>query len=76
MVNNEPGRDATLAGMPPGIKTVSIYTTAKNCAMKRGQAIKVSKGKIRFHLDAQSYITLLNEQGYNMMQATLQKQRK
>lgn len=61
IVNNGPGRDAILTGMPSKIKTLSVYTTDKNRAMKKGPLIKVSNGIARFHLDTESYATFITE---------------
>ena len=61
LVNNGPSRTAKINGIPSKIKTVSIYTTAKNDTMKKGPDIMVSNGTIRFRLTSQSYSTLIAE---------------
>ncbi|MEP6949036.1 MAG: hypothetical protein ABI863_07180 [Ginsengibacter sp.] len=61
IVNNGAGRDAVLTGMPSAIKALSLYVTDKSRAMKKGAVIKVSNSKIKFHLDSESYVTLITE---------------
>ncbi|MEO8763701.1 MAG: hypothetical protein ABI416_05410 [Ginsengibacter sp.] len=61
IVNNGPGRNATLTGLPTRIKRMYIYTTDKTHAVAKSPAIRVSNGVMRFHVDPQSYTTVMSE---------------
>ena len=60
IVNNGPARDAIITGIPATIKTLSIYSTDKSHAMKKGAAIHVLNGTAKFHMEVQAYTTLMS----------------
>lgn len=61
IVNNGAARNASIAGLPPGVKSISIYVTDKDHAVNKGESIKVANGKADFRLNAVSYTTLVTE---------------
>ncbi len=61
VVNNGAARNASIAGLPSGVKSISIYVTDKDHAVHKGESIKVANGKANFHLNAVSYTTLVTE---------------
>lgn len=61
IVNNGAARNATITGLPGGIKSISIYLTDKDHVAHKGESIKVENGKANFHLNAVSYTTLETE---------------
>ncbi|MEO7961292.1 MAG: hypothetical protein ABIR19_07090 [Ginsengibacter sp.] len=61
VVNNGARRVAVISGLPDNIKSLAVYNTSKNVAMKKEASIKVSNGKTRFSLAALSYTTFISE---------------
>ena len=59
IVNNGAARNATLTGIPVSVKSMNIYTTDKNNAVKKGALLKVVNGTIKFHVNAESFTTLM-----------------
>ncbi|MDP4254974.1 MAG: hypothetical protein Q8938_13265 [Bacteroidota bacterium] len=60
-VNRGATRDATLTGLPGKLKTLRIFRTNKEDAMKEGQPIHVIDGKASFTLSSMTYTTLQSE---------------
>ena len=58
IVNNGAARNAILTGLPASVKSMNIYTTDKNNAVKKGALLKVINGKVSFHVNAESFTTL------------------
>jgi hypothetical protein len=61
LVNRGATREATLTGLPGKLKTLRIFTTNKEDAMKEGQPIRVSGGQAKFTLASMTYTTLRSE---------------
>jgi hypothetical protein len=60
IVNNGATRNAILTGLPVSVKSMNIYTTDKNNAVKKGAFLKVINGKVSFHLNTESFTTLVS----------------
>jgi len=60
IVNNGAARDATLTGLPASVKNMNIYTTNKNNSVKKGTALKVINGTVKFHVNSESFTTLIS----------------
>jgi hypothetical protein len=58
IVNNGAARNATLTGLPASVKSMNIYTTDKNNAVKKGALLKVANGAVKFHVNSESFTTL------------------
>jgi hypothetical protein len=61
LVNNGATREVVLSGLPKKVKSLRIFVTDKERAMKEGQRIPVSDGKAMFTLDSVSYTSLVTE---------------
>lgn len=61
LVNNGAAREAMLSGIPRKVKSLRMFITDRNRAMKEGPNIKVAEGRAKFMLDSQAYTTLLSE---------------
>ncbi len=61
LVNNGSNRQATLSGLPSGIKELHIYVTNQEKSMEEGKRIRVTNGKAQFMLEAASYTTLMSK---------------
>jgi hypothetical protein len=59
IVDNGAARNATLTGLPASVKSMNIYTTDKNNALKKGALLKVVNGTVKFHVNAESFTTLV-----------------
>jgi len=60
LVNNGADRKVTLTGLPPGVKELQVYTTARDLNMQDDGMVKVSGGQAKFKLPATSYTTLIS----------------
>jgi len=60
IVNNGAARNAILTGLPVSVKSMNIYTTDKNNAVKKGTLLKVINGKVSFRVNAESFSTLVS----------------
>ncbi len=58
LVNNGAAREATLTGLPKKLRSLLIFTTNKEEAVKEGQRVPVAHGEAKFSLGAVSYVTL------------------
>jgi hypothetical protein len=61
LLNNGATREITLTGLPRKAKTLRIYTTNKEEAMKEGPRIEIDHGQAKFKADAVSYVTLISQ---------------
>jgi len=61
IVNNGASRNAVITGVPASVKSMNIYTTDKNDAVKKGALLKVVNGSVKFHLVDESFTTLISE---------------
>jgi hypothetical protein len=61
LVNNGAAREVTLSGLPKKLKSLRIYTTNKELAMKEGQRVPVDHGQAKFTVDAVSYVSLVSQ---------------
>jgi hypothetical protein len=61
LVNNGTKRNATLTGLPAGVRQLRMYSTSKKQDMKNGGLIKVENGEAIFKLTATSFTTLISE---------------
>ncbi|HEY5406080.1 MAG TPA: hypothetical protein VIJ92_03295 [Ginsengibacter sp.] len=61
IVNNGASRNAVITGLPASVKSMNIYTTNKNDAVKKGTLLKVVNGSVKFHLVDESFTTLISE---------------
>jgi len=59
IVNNDAARTATLTGLPPAVKRLSIWVTDSQRGMQEGDPIPVAGGKAEFKLDATSFTTVI-----------------
>jgi hypothetical protein len=60
VVNNGAARNATLTGLPSSVKNMNIYTTDKINAVKKGALLKVINGVVKFHVNSESFTTLIS----------------
>ena len=60
IVNNGAAGNAVLTGIPTSVKSMNIYTTDKNEAVKKGTLLKVLNGTVKFHVSAESFTTLVS----------------
>ncbi|MFI5138305.1 MAG: hypothetical protein ACHQIM_10810 [Sphingobacteriales bacterium] len=61
LVNNGANRKVTLTGLPPGVKELQVYTTARDLNMQDDGMVKVKDGQAKFKLPATSYTTLISK---------------
>ena len=61
VVNNGATRQATLLGLPAGVKSLRVYVTDQTRGNHAGPPVKVVNGQARFTLDQGSYATLVSE---------------
>ncbi|MEO8624031.1 MAG: hypothetical protein ABI625_23330, partial [bacterium] len=59
LVNNGASRPATITGIPQGVRSLRVWVTNAERAMKEGTAIPVESGRAQISLDAASYVTLI-----------------
>ncbi len=62
VVNNGASRPATITGIPEGVKSLRVWVTDAERAMKEGTVIAVARGRAQLILDAASYVTLIGMQ--------------
>ena len=61
IVNNGAARNAILTGLPASVKSMNVYTTDKNNNVKKGALLKVVNGAVKFHVNSESFTTLIKE---------------
>jgi hypothetical protein len=61
LVNNGAAREVNLTGLPVKVNALHIYTTNHTESVKEGVPVKVTGGKAKFMLEAQSYVLLVSE---------------
>jgi hypothetical protein len=62
IVNNGATRQATLTGLPAGVKELRLWVTDSKRGMEEGARVPVVDGKAAVRLDATSYTTLISAQ--------------
>ena len=62
IVNNGATRQATLTGLPAGVKELRLWVTDSKRGMEEGARVPVADGKAEVKLDATSYTTLISAQ--------------
>jgi hypothetical protein len=60
IVNNGAARNAILTGLPASLKSINVYITDKNNAIKKGALLKVINGTVKLHVNNESFITLIS----------------
>ena len=60
IVNNGAARNSILTGLPASVKSMNIYTTDKNNAVKKGALLKVVNGTMKFQVNAESFTTIIS----------------
>ena len=60
ITNTGAARQATLSGIPDGVKELRYFVTDFKRGMVEGKRVPVANGKAQFTLDAVSYTTLIN----------------
>lgn len=60
LVNSGTARNVTLSGIPGKVKSLRVWVTDKQKAMKEGAAIPVKNGQAKFTLALVSYTTLIS----------------
>jgi hypothetical protein len=58
LVNNGPGRNATITGLPPGAKTARIIVTDAHRAMQQTESLTIAQGAVQLRLDAMSFTSV------------------
>ncbi|MCB0842558.1 MAG: hypothetical protein KDE26_04740, partial [Bacteroidetes bacterium] len=61
LVNDGPGREVALSGLPEKLKGLRLYVTDKNHNMEKGERIRVKNGEVRFRVEAASFTSLVSE---------------
>jgi hypothetical protein len=61
LVNTGATREAVLKGLPKKLKTLRLFVTDKESAMKEGAPVLVASGEAHFTLGTGSYTTLVSE---------------
>ena len=61
LVNNGAAREVDLTGLPAKVNALHIYTTNQTESVKEGVPVKVTGGKAKLMLEAQSYVLLISE---------------
>ena len=61
LVNNGAAREVIITGLPRKLRSLRIYTTNKEDAVKEGQTIPVDHGQAKFMAGAISFITLFSQ---------------
>jgi O-glycosyl hydrolase len=59
VVNNGAARQATLTGLPAGVKELRVWVTDSQRGMEEGARISVAGGKAELKLEATSYTTVI-----------------
>jgi hypothetical protein len=60
MVNNGAARQATLTGLPAGVKELRLWVTDSQRGMEEGARVPVVDGKAQLNLEATSYTTVIS----------------
>jgi len=59
IVNNGAARQATLTGIPTGVKEMNVYVTNSERDMERTERVRVSNGKVQFSLESAAFTSLI-----------------
>lgn len=61
LVNEGPGREIRLTGLPEKLKRLRIYITDPTKNMERGALLKVENGEVRLRIGAACFVSLMSE---------------
>ncbi len=61
LVNEGPGREVVLTGLPTNLKRLRVYTTDQTKTMEKGELIPVNAGEVKFKIAAACFVSLMSE---------------
>jgi len=61
LVNEGPGREVVLTGLPVHLKRLRVYVTDQTKGMEKGELILVHAGEVKFKIGAACFVSLMSE---------------
>ncbi len=61
LVNEGPGREVVLTGLPANLKRLRLYTTDQTKKMEKGEQLPVDAGAVKFRIGAACFVSLMSE---------------